>query len=207
MHSLVRCHPDDVMLNFKKARRHLKFFVNSSFMDVPDAPSIRDIFSWNVMTPYYLENVTYIKADLEQRTVVLGVSTLLYLLTLFRTDWNNFLERLSIHDEGKFGPKLNRGSACLGKYSCPKLSRSVSGVMYYKRIFQEGYFEEALKTRNALQEFTKREGPLPITILGIRKHIFTGSESSLANYIALQETSFVTLGQRVLTKPLHIRLY
>ena len=59
MHSLVICHPDDGILNFKKARRHLTFFVNSSFMDVPDAPSIRDIFSWNVMTPYYLENVTY----------------------------------------------------------------------------------------------------------------------------------------------------
>ena len=64
-----------------------------------------------------------------------------------------------------------------------------------------------MKTRNSLQEFTKREGPHPITILGLREYIFTGSESSLANYIALQETSFVTLGQRVLTKSLHIRLY
>lgn len=72
---------------------------------------------------------------------------------------------------------------------------------------QEGYFEEALKMRNALQEFAKREGPLPTTILGLREHIFTGSVSSLANYMALQETSFVTLGQRVLTKPLRIRLH
>jgi callose synthase len=72
---------------------------------------------------------------------------------------------------------------------------------------QEGYFEEALKMRNCLQEFAKREGPLPTTILGLREHIFTGSVSSLANYMALQETSFVTLGQRVLTKPLHMRLH
>jgi len=72
---------------------------------------------------------------------------------------------------------------------------------------QEGYFEEALKMRNALQEFAKREGSLPTTILGLREHIFTGSVSSLANYMALQETSFVTLGQRVLTKPLRIRLH
>ena len=40
---------------------------------------------------------------------------------------------------------------------------------------QEGYFEEALKMRNCLQEFAKREGPLPTTILGLREHIFTGS--------------------------------
>jgi len=72
---------------------------------------------------------------------------------------------------------------------------------------QEGYFEESLKMRNALQEFAKREGPLPTTILGLREHIFTGSVSSLANYMALQEMSFVTLGQRVLTRPLHIRLH
>jgi callose synthase len=72
---------------------------------------------------------------------------------------------------------------------------------------QEGYFEEALKMRNCLQEFAKREGPLPTTILGLREHIFTGSVSSLANYMALQEHSFVTLGQRVLTRPLRIRLH
>lgn len=72
---------------------------------------------------------------------------------------------------------------------------------------QEGYFEEAIKMRNALQEFKRRDGPLPTTILGLREHIFTGSVSSLANYMALQEISFVTLGQRVLANPLCIRLH
>ena len=54
---------------------------------------------------------------------------------------------------------------------------------------QDGYFEEALKMRNLLQEFDSG-----ITILGFREHIFTGSVSSVANYMALQELSFVTLG-------------
>jgi callose synthase len=54
-------------------------------------------------------------------------------------------------------------------------------------INQEGYFEEALQIRNCLQEFAKREGPLPTTIVGLREHIFTGSISSLANFMALQE--------------------
>ena len=45
-----------------------------------------------------------------------------------------------------------------------------------------------------------------------RRHCWFGSTSlrdlsSLANYMALQELSFVTLGQRVLADPLHMRLH
>ncbi len=73
---------------------------------------------------------------------------------------------------------------------------------------QEGYFEEALKMRCLLQEFAKPTvNKPPITILGFREHIFTGSVSSLANYMALQELSFVTLGQRVLNEPLRTRMH
>ena len=48
-------------------------------MDMPSAPSIHDMFSWNSMTPYYSEDVTFTKADLEQRTDKIGVLTLLYM--------------------------------------------------------------------------------------------------------------------------------
>jgi callose synthase len=65
---------------------------------------------------------------------------------------------------------------------------------------QDGYFEESLKMRNVLQEFDSG-----CAIVGFREHIFTGSVSSVANYMALQELSFVTLGQRVLANPLRIR--
>ena len=65
---------------------------------------------------------------------------------------------------------------------------------------QDGYFEESLKMRNLLQEFNSG-----CKILGFREHIFTGSVSSVANYMALQELSFVSLGQRVLSQPLRIR--
>jgi callose synthase len=69
---------------------------------------------------------------------------------------------------------------------------------------QEGYFEEALKMRNCLQEFTREEGPT--TILGLRAH-FTRSVSSLANYMALQEISFILHWDSLsLTRPLHMRL-
>jgi len=333
-YGIVACHPDEVEPKSAEARRRLTFFTNTLFMDMPDAPSIHDMFSWNVLTPYYSEDVLYGKDDLEKRTDEKGVSTLLYLKTLYRSQWNNFLERLGITDEEKiWSKKYVDETRRWASNRAQTLSRTVNGMMYYEKalrllanlerldtdttndlmgekfgyivscqvygsmkrnqdrkaddieqlmhryphlrvsyidsirinragsmmcysvlvksdgkgniqeiyrvrlpgnpiigegkpenqnhamIFtrgeflqtidmnQEGYFEEALKMRNCLQEFAKREGPLPTTILGLREHIFTGSVSSLANYMALQELSFVTLGQRVLTRPLHIRLH
>lgn len=360
MYGLVCMHPDDTEPKSKEARRRLTFFVNTLFMDMPDAPSIHDMFSWNVLTPFYNEDVTYSRSDLEKRSDALGVSTLLYLQTLYRTDWNNFLERNGIVDEEKiFSKKYIEETRRWASIRAQTLSRTINGMMYCEKalrllanlerldedttndlmgekfgyvvscqvygtmkrnqdskaedidalmhrfpllrvsyidsvrlnrsgvsvyysclvksdckggvqevyrvrlpgnpiigegkpenqnhamIFtrgefvqvrqideafecalsivlctnqlcsyaqtidmnQEGYFEEALKMRNCLQEFAKREGPLPTTILGLREHIFTGSVSSLANYMAWQEHSFVTLGQRVLTRPLRIRLH
>ena len=47
------------------------------------APSIRDMLSLNITTPYYAEDSTYTKGDLEQHIDAFGVFTLLYLQTLF----------------------------------------------------------------------------------------------------------------------------
>lgn len=72
---------------------------------------------------------------------------------------------------------------------------------------QDNYFEEALKMRNLLEEFHCDHGLRPATILGVREHVFTGSVSSLASFMSNQETSFVTLGQRVLANPLKVRMH
>lgn len=72
---------------------------------------------------------------------------------------------------------------------------------------QDNYFEEALKIRNLLEEYRHYYGARKPTILGVREHIFTGSVSSLAWFMSAQETSFVTLGQRVLANPLKIRMH
>ncbi|XP_057451528.1 putative callose synthase 8 isoform X2 [Lotus japonicus] len=69
---------------------------------------------------------------------------------------------------------------------------------------QDNCLEEALKMRNLLQEFHRRQGRRPPTILGLREHIFTGSVSSLAWFMSYQETSFVTIGQRILANPLRV---
>ncbi|XP_023765966.1 callose synthase 12 [Lactuca sativa] len=72
---------------------------------------------------------------------------------------------------------------------------------------QDNYFEEALKMRNLLEEYKQKYGIRKPNILGVRENIFTGSVSSLAWFMSAQETSFVTLGQRVLANPLKIRLH
>ncbi|XP_057957959.1 callose synthase 12-like [Malania oleifera] len=72
---------------------------------------------------------------------------------------------------------------------------------------QDNYFEEALKMRNLLEEYKTYYGIRKPTILGVREHIFTGSVSSLAWFMSAQETSFVTLGQRVLANPLKVRMH
>ncbi|XVF11615.1 hypothetical protein REPUB_Repub08aG0042500 [Reevesia pubescens] len=72
---------------------------------------------------------------------------------------------------------------------------------------QDNYLEEAMKMRNLLEEFRENHGIRPPTILGVREHVFTGSVSSLAWFMSNQETSFVTLGQRVLASPLKVRMH
>ncbi|KAG6506231.1 hypothetical protein ZIOFF_031553 [Zingiber officinale] len=72
---------------------------------------------------------------------------------------------------------------------------------------QDNYFEEALKMRNLLEEYSSNYGARKPNILGVREHVFTGSVSSLAWFMSAQETSFVTLGQRVLANPLKVRMH
>jgi len=339
LHGVISALPEDVEPRSVEAKRRLAFFVNSLFMDIPRSPGLTDMLSMSVLTPFYSEDVTLAKSDLEARPEKLGVSVLLYLQTLYRNDWTNYLERLQIKDNEekvwskKFLPETRRWAsmraqtlertvtgmmqnekalrllaklekhddetvdALLGeKFSyvvtcqiygamkknqdskaddidalmhrfphlrvayidSQRLNRSGDSVYYsvlvkstlksdgsrkiqevyrvrlpgnpvigegkpenqnHAIIFtrgeklqtidmnQEGYFEECLKMRNVLEEFSLSKRALPMTILGLREHIFTGSVSSLANYMAMQETSFVTLGQRVLTKPLCSRLH
>ncbi|XP_028751937.1 callose synthase 7 [Neltuma alba] len=73
---------------------------------------------------------------------------------------------------------------------------------------QDNYYEEAFKMRNLLEEFHRNHsGQRKPSILGLREHIFTGSVSSLAWFMSNQETSFVTIGQRVLANLLRVRFH
>ncbi|GAU32921.1 hypothetical protein TSUD_152820, partial [Trifolium subterraneum] len=72
---------------------------------------------------------------------------------------------------------------------------------------QDNYYEEAFKMRNVLEEFHAHKGQRKPTILGLREHIFTGSVSSLAWFMSNQETSFVTIGQRITVLTVYVFLY
>ncbi|KAF5207914.1 Callose synthase [Thalictrum thalictroides] len=73
---------------------------------------------------------------------------------------------------------------------------------------QDNYIEEAFKMRNLLEELLKsRRGDRKPTILGVREHIFTGSVSSLGWFKSNQETSFATIGQRILASLLRVRFH
>ncbi|GAB2302055.1 Putative callose synthase 8, partial [Dionaea muscipula] len=80
-------------------------------------------------------------------------------------------------------------------------------VKAVNHLDQDNYLEEAFKVRNVLQEFLPLKGHRHPTIIGLREHIFTGSVSSLAWFMSYQETSFVTIGQRLLANPLRVRFH
>ncbi|OQR89804.1 callose synthase [Thraustotheca clavata] len=332
LHGLLMLQKSEAEPRSYDARRRLLFFVNSLFMDIPSAPLLEEMQSYSVMTPFYAEDILYSKADLESKRDGLDVHTLLYLQTLYKHDWENFIERVkpkkNLWKDSNAAQELRLWASLRGQ----TLARTVQGMMYgetairllaeleqvpssliediiktkftyvvacqvygrqkknndpkakdieyllhrypnlrvayidevrvnYQKelsyfsvlvkgtenlfetvecyrirlpgnpilgegkpenqnhaiIFtrgehiqtidmnQDGYVEESLKMRNVLETFTK--GKRPVTIVGLPEHIFTGSVSSLANYMALQETSFVTLGQRTLTRPLRVRMH
>ena len=66
---------------------------------------------------------------------------------------------------------------------------------------QDGYFEEALKMRNLLEEFQppsscgKRK---PVTIVGFGEHQFSAAFNAAAEFSALSEFTFTTLVQRTM---------
>ncbi|PKA65497.1 Callose synthase 4 [Apostasia shenzhenica] len=357
----------DVPTNLE-ARRRIAFFTNSLFMDMPQAPEVRKMLSFSVMTPYYSEETLFSKSDLDLENED-GVSIIFYLQKIFPDEWNNFMERIDCKKESEVWGneenvlQLRHWASLRGQTLC----RTVRGMMYYRRalklqafldmapeskilegykavtepgveekrsqislsaqleaivdmkfsyvatcqiygsqkqfgdrratdilnlmvnypslrvayideveerdgdkvkkvyysvlvkaiesrdqiffcvekqeiyriklpgaakigegkpenqnhaiIFtrgealqaidmnQDNYLEEALKMRNLLEEFNEDHGLYPPTILGVREHIFTGSVSSLAWFMSNQETSFVTIGQRVLANPLKVRFH
>ncbi|KAF1313694.1 Callose synthase, partial [Globisporangium splendens] len=72
---------------------------------------------------------------------------------------------------------------------------------------QEHYFEECLKMPHFLRTADLHPSKKPVSIIGMREHIFTGNASSLSKFKSWQELVFVTLSQRVLADPLYVRMH
>eukprot|EP00743_Colponemidia_sp_Colp-15_P007376 GILK01007964.1.p1 GENE.GILK01007964.1~~GILK01007964.1.p1 ORF type:complete len:1684 (-),score=272.07 GILK01007964.1:169-4602(-) len=71
---------------------------------------------------------------------------------------------------------------------------------------QDMYLEEAYKMRNLLEEFAVPSSP-PRVVLGIREHVFTGTVSCTAHFMSIQESTFVSLSQRILYDPFRVRMH
>ncbi|CAN4114063.1 unnamed protein product [Withania somnifera] len=128
----------DVPSNLE-ARRRISFFSNSLFMDMPSAPKVRNMLSFSVLTPYYTEEVLFSSDDLDKQNED-GVSILFYLQKIYPDEWNNFLERADCTSEDdlrfKWSPELEENLRHWASYRGQTLTRTVRGMMYYRRALE-----------------------------------------------------------------------
>ncbi|XP_021866644.1 callose synthase 12 [Spinacia oleracea] len=131
----------DSMHNVPKnleARRRIAFFSNSLFMNMPHAPQVEKMLAFSVLTPYYSEEVLYSKEQLQKENED-GVSTLFYLQTIYKDEWENFIERM--HREGMTNDKEDwesklRDLRLWASYRGQTLARTVRGMMYNYRALK-----------------------------------------------------------------------
>ncbi|OAY76390.1 putative callose synthase 8 [Ananas comosus] len=109
----------DIPTNLE-ARQRISFFATSLFMDMPVAPSVRNMLSFSVMTPYFMEEVNFSEEELHLSPD--GASILSYMQKIYPAEWKNFLERLgpkATNEEIRYwasfrGQTLSRTEICKG---------------------------------------------------------------------------------------------
>ncbi|KAJ4978471.1 hypothetical protein NE237_009251 [Protea cynaroides] len=130
----------DVPTNLE-ARRRISFFSNSLFMDMPPAPKVSNMLSFSVLTPYYTEEVLFSMHDLEAQNED-GVSILFYLQKIFPDEWTNFCERVggerpeSLDEDVRQNPDLKEEFRLWASYRGQTLTRTVRGMMYYRKALE-----------------------------------------------------------------------
>ena len=132
---LLKLRQTEVDPKSAEATRRMHFFINSLFMDLPSVPTTRYAREYTCMTPFYSEDVLLTRDDLLSENSD-GISTLLYLQTLYRQDWENFVERRSLADDADdqaiWLPKHLLETRMWASYRAQTLFRTVEGMMYPK---------------------------------------------------------------------------
>ncbi|XP_044504191.1 callose synthase 7-like [Mangifera indica] len=123
------------------ARRRITFFANSLFMNMPSAPKVRDMLSFSVLTPYYKEDVLYSVEELNKENED-GISILFYLQKIYPDEWANFLHRINDQKQNYSMEMKNDLTRQWVSYRGQTLSRTVRGMMYYKRALEVQCFLE-----------------------------------------------------------------
>eukprot|EP00267_Zea_mays_P042894 XP_020394929.1 uncharacterized protein LOC100502361 isoform X3 [Zea mays] len=148
----------DVPSNLE-ARRRLTFFTNSLFMDMPDAPKVRNMLSFSALTPYYNEPVLFSIKELEEENED-GVSTLFYLQKIYPDEWKNFKERVGLEEELKESEEseeLKEELRLWASYRGQTLARTVRGMMYYKKALNLEAFLDMAKREDLMEGYKAAE--------------------------------------------------
>ncbi|CAN6237754.1 unnamed protein product [Urochloa humidicola] len=135
-----------------EARRRLTFFTNSLFMDMPDAPKVRNMLSFSALTPYYNEHVLFSIKELEEENED-GVSTLFYLQKIYPDEWKNFQERVGWEEELKVNEDLKEELRLWASYRGQTLARTVRGMMYYRRALVLEAFLDMAKREDLMEGY------------------------------------------------------
>ncbi|CAI8601679.1 unnamed protein product [Vicia faba] len=143
----------DVPSNLE-AKRRISFFSNSLFMDMPTAPKVRNMLSFSVLTPYYTEEVLFSLRELESPNED-GVSILFYLQKIFPDEWNNFLQRVncSNEEELKEYDELEEELRRWASYRGQTLTRTVRGMMYYRKALELQAFLDMAKDEDLMEGY------------------------------------------------------
>ncbi|KDO19933.1 hypothetical protein SPRG_21467 [Saprolegnia parasitica CBS 223.65] len=139
----------------EEGQRRLRFFSNSLFMEMPDAQSIKKMHSLSVATPYYSEIVLYSMKDLLVTEGKGGETKLLYYLqTVYRDEWEHFLERLGVSNEKDAIAKSPEEVQLWASYRGQTLARTIRGMMYNEEAIRFLYWLE-LGHHKASEELNK----------------------------------------------------
>jgi len=147
----------DVPVNLE-ARRRIAFFTNSLFMDMPSAPKVRNMLSFSVLTPYYTEDVLFSLKELQLENED-GVSILFYLQKIYPDEWKNFLERVSCETEGHVLEQNDKVEELRlwASYRGQTLSRTVRGMMYYRKALELQSFLDMAKDEEIFEGYKIQE--------------------------------------------------
>ncbi|CAD6335282.1 unnamed protein product [Miscanthus lutarioriparius] len=140
------------------ARRRISFFANSLFMDMPNAPKVRNMLPFSILTPYYKEDVLFSLQNLEEPNED-GVSILFYLQKIYPDEWKNFLERVGCKNEEELreDEELEEKLRLWASYRGQTLTRTVRGMMYYRKALELQAFLDMAKDDDLMEGYRATE--------------------------------------------------
>ncbi|KAK8456254.1 hypothetical protein SEVIR_4G300600v4 [Setaria viridis] len=140
------------------ARRRISFFANSLFMEMPNAPKVRNMLPFSVLTPYYKEDVLFSSQNLEEPNED-GVSILFYLQKIYPDEWKNFLERVDRKSEEELreDEELEEELRLWASYRGQTLTRTVRGMMYYRKALELQAFLDMAQDDDLMEGYRATE--------------------------------------------------